>query len=300
MLNINNQENPKIFYFEDNPGDVRLIREMLQQSYKSGYKLYHSDNIGKGITKSKKSDPDIILLDLDLIDSDGELTYNIVNKNHPNIPIIIISGNKNLSKTPKLVNKGAQDYLIKGHFDSNLLNRVIAYSIERKRIEILHREREERYRLILESIRDVIVICNRKELLYFNQPFLYLTKYSQKDLESITIDQILLNISKTLAFHKSNKTFEVELNIRKKKGDIIIAEIRGTKIHYKGGPANLLVIQDITQIKKMINKFHNYQERIEEFDDLIPICAYCKKIRQEKGESQKWIEPDHYLSNMSS
>lgn len=83
---------------------------------------------------------DLILSDLGLPDSTGIDTYIKLYEKTKTIPIIILSGNKDEELALSAVRKGAQDYLVKGEFDSNLLQKSIKYAIERHK---LYRELEQ-------------------------------------------------------------------------------------------------------------------------------------------------------------
>jgi len=76
-----------------------------------------------------------VLLDLSLPDSTGWSTFERVRKATPHLPIILLTGLQDESLGVLAVHDGAQDYLIKGQIDSDLLERAILLAIERKRIE---------------------------------------------------------------------------------------------------------------------------------------------------------------------
>ena len=78
---------------------------------------------------------DAILSDLDLPDSAGVETFHKLKLQVPEIPIIVLSGFGDEEDASKAVREGAQDYLIKGQTDSDLLVRSLRYAIERKRTE---------------------------------------------------------------------------------------------------------------------------------------------------------------------
>ena len=78
---------------------------------------------------------DAILLDLSLPDGYGLPTLRQVQAANPTIPIIVLSGVSDQTLALQAVQDGAQDYLVKGQGQPELLARAIRYSIERKRAE---------------------------------------------------------------------------------------------------------------------------------------------------------------------
>jgi signal transduction histidine kinase len=77
----------------------------------------------------------LVLLDLSLPDSFGITSFLHIKPLVQHIPVIILTGNAELSVSLEILQQGAQDYLIKGEFKTELLTRAIQYSIERKNAE---------------------------------------------------------------------------------------------------------------------------------------------------------------------
>jgi diguanylate cyclase (GGDEF)-like protein len=77
----------------------------------------------------------LVLLDLSLPDSYGLETFNKVYAHAPKVPIIVLTGNDDHTLALTAVKSGAQDYLVKGRLDRELLLRAIHYSVERKRYQ---------------------------------------------------------------------------------------------------------------------------------------------------------------------
>jgi signal transduction histidine kinase len=125
----------RIGLVEDNPGDVRLIEEMLREPPALPFVLTLSTRIEELLENLARDSVDILLLDLGLPDSQGIATFHRINDHAPGVPIVIFSGVEDEQLATEAVSTGAQDYLVKGHIDSYLLKRSIRYSIERKRAE---------------------------------------------------------------------------------------------------------------------------------------------------------------------
>lgn len=128
-------ERPTVLLIEDNPGDVRLIREMLDDGSEALFNLECVDRLAQGLEYLSERSPGLVLLDLSLPDSFGFDTFLKVYAHSPNVPIIVLTGNDDQTIALSAVKTGAQDYLVKGKLDRELLLRSMQYSIERKRYQ---------------------------------------------------------------------------------------------------------------------------------------------------------------------
>ena len=146
-----------LLMIEDNPGDARLIREMLSESTLVEYKVTWADKLKEGFDYILNNEFDIILVDLSLPDSFGLDTLNSVTTNFSKLPIIVLTGLDNEKIGLDAMRLGAQDYLIKGRLDFTNLSRAINYALERFRVVEELRASEERNRSITDLASDAIV-----------------------------------------------------------------------------------------------------------------------------------------------
>ena len=130
-------EKVRVLLVEDNPGDTRLIREMLAgPAYlDTTYQLSAVDTLASAHQRCSDQEFDVILLDLNLPDSTGLQTLQRLAELLPQVPIIVLTGLNDVELTLQSVQHGAQDYITKEECTSRLLRRVIYYAIERKRVE---------------------------------------------------------------------------------------------------------------------------------------------------------------------
>ena len=124
-----------VLLIEDNPGDARLIREMLAEHPEASFRLDCVDRLSRALEMLASGDTRLILLDLTLPDSHGLETFAKVYAHSPKVPIIVLTGNDDQTVALSAVKTGAQDYLVKGRLDPELLVRSMHYSIERKRYQ---------------------------------------------------------------------------------------------------------------------------------------------------------------------
>jgi diguanylate cyclase (GGDEF)-like protein len=129
-------EAPSILLVEDNPGDVRLVEELLRAAWVVAGSINHVSSVEDAIGHVAKDAPACILLDLSLPDAQGLGTLERVRDAHPSVPIVVLTGTDDEAQAVQAVQEGAQDYLIKGQVDGHLLGRAIRYAIERKFAEV--------------------------------------------------------------------------------------------------------------------------------------------------------------------
>jgi signal transduction histidine kinase/DNA-binding NarL/FixJ family response regulator len=147
-VNDVDDERIKILMIEDNPGDARLLVEMLIETEWNPFDLEQANRLSRGLERLAVGDIDIILLDLSLPDSHGFDTFAQIQKKVPQVPVIVLSGLDDEAVAIKAVRGGAQDYLVKGQVDGSLLVRAIRYAIERKRTEETLHKYAERLRTL--------------------------------------------------------------------------------------------------------------------------------------------------------
>ncbi len=141
----------RVLLFEDNEDDVLILRHMLHKSRAASFELEPVDTLAGGMERLKKDGIDVVLLDLSLPDSRGLETFYTVHKDNPGVPIIVLSGLDDETVALEAVHAGAQDYLVKGHADAQLLTRALIYSIERTQSRIALQTAEEKFRSIFEN-----------------------------------------------------------------------------------------------------------------------------------------------------
>lgn len=124
----------KILLIEDNPGDSRLFQEMLKE-IDGNFQVKVAERLTQGLKFLASSDIDLVMLDLCLPDSNGLDTLSKLYDKHSHLPVVIMSSLSDKSLALNAVQLGAQDYLVKGSINAEILRRTIFYSIERKDIE---------------------------------------------------------------------------------------------------------------------------------------------------------------------
>ncbi|MBT4510675.1 MAG: PAS domain S-box protein [Chloroflexi bacterium] len=158
---MDTQDISRVLLVEDNPGDVRLIEEMLNEA---GMPLLQLDPVGMlnhALDMLHHSIYDVVLLDLGLPDSNGCETVETICRDFPGLPVVVLTALADESIGLKAIQQGAQDYLIKGSFDANILSRALRYAAERGRAADAVRHSEEKFRTIFDHANDEIIYLDK-------------------------------------------------------------------------------------------------------------------------------------------
>ncbi len=152
----------KVLLVEDNFADAELIQRLLLEAEEVRVALTHVRRVSEAIEALEPEDFDVILLDLLLSDSKGVDTITRVQEycyqeNHKCCPpIIVLTGRDDEELALKSINAGAQDYLIKGKLESELLFRSLRYAIESQLARESLRQIEEKYCSVVDNVKEVI------------------------------------------------------------------------------------------------------------------------------------------------
>ena len=148
---------------EDNPGDLFLLREMVSgESHGRFLIAAEAGDLAAGIAHLTAGEIDVVLLDLSLPDSSGVDTFTAAHKAAPDVPIIVLSGMDDEDLALQTVQLGAQEYLVKGRINSQVLHRALRYAIERARGEAQLAQERQLLGTLLESIPDRIYFKDKR------------------------------------------------------------------------------------------------------------------------------------------
>src|ERR1700686_1110753 len=121
----------QVLLIEDNPGDVDLIRLRLIES-RTQLDVSCVNRLSEGLASIESTPPSVVLLDLNLPDSQGSETFRKVLEKAPGVPVVILSGKEDEALAIKAIHQGVQDYLIKADLTSRTLERSLRYAVERQ------------------------------------------------------------------------------------------------------------------------------------------------------------------------
>lgn len=125
----------RVLLVEDNPADADLVTDLLEGTGGDGFEVTRAGRLSEALTELDAQSLACLLLDLGLPDAQGMESVISVRSQHPNVPIVVLTGRDDEQTGIEALREGAQDYLVKGKADGDTISRAVRYSIERKRLD---------------------------------------------------------------------------------------------------------------------------------------------------------------------
>jgi len=205
------------------------------------------------------SDPTVglAIVDLGLPDSEGPATVRAMRERNPDLPLIVISGAGEAATALSSLKEGADDYLVKGAFDTEALERAIRHSIERRKLWVEARRRavaveraERRLRTVVEANSDGMLIVDEEGTIRFaNEAAARLLKSNGQALEGVRLG-VPVAIQDEAA----------ELDSIRTDGSPGKLEMRRRAIEWEGRRAHLLVLRDVTEHRLLEERIRQSQK----------------------------------------
>lgn len=305
----------RILYMEDNPALARLLQKSLQRK---GYAVDIAADGLAGLAMLEGASYELILVDYEMPACDGLEVIDALVARRIEIPVIMVTGNGSEKVAVEALKKGAADYLVKdlemGYIE--LLPIVIEQVLtrqellrEKERMMEIIREREERYRRLVELSPDGIAIHVRDRIAFINDAGARLlgavdpaevTGRHVRDFVSPDYLGLIRDQSVTGAERgEAAPWFETRLTIGHSR--TIDVEIAAVPFSHDGEEALQVIIRDITE-KKLANRRLEFlahhdsltglANRVLFFDRLA--MTLHKAERDRHGAALLFIDLDHF------
>lgn len=126
----------QVLLVEDNPGDARLVREMLVAPGESDFELIHVTTVREAVEQLTADQVaiDAVLLDLSLPDESGLDTIRRVVAVAQTSVVVVMTGAGDEDMGLTSLSEGAQDYLVKGQVDGRMLRRALRFALGRQSV----------------------------------------------------------------------------------------------------------------------------------------------------------------------
>jgi PAS domain S-box-containing protein len=152
----------QVLLVEHESSDVARIQELLAGVDAAGFAVHSSKTLEAALKNSSIGDPDVVLLDISHPQSYDGQAFAVAHGRWPRSPIVVLSSQDDQMLALRAMQEGAQDYLVKGHFDTELLTRAIRHAIERKRAEQALTSSRNLLRNLIDNIPDQIYAKDRE------------------------------------------------------------------------------------------------------------------------------------------
>jgi PAS domain S-box-containing protein len=186
------KEPTKVLLIEDDLLYTRALKDLIS-SDRDLFEFEVAGSLKSAMRRLTKGGIDLVLMDMSLPDSEGVTTIRKVCDHSPNTPLIVLTAHDDEEIALKAVQAGAQDYLVKGQIDYQLLRRAMRYTIERRRSELALRESQAKIQLIADSTPEIIALYDliERKLTYVNRQVEKILGYSPAELQNIHIGEFI-------------------------------------------------------------------------------------------------------------
>ncbi len=154
---------------DDNECDALLTQRVLSRAATARFTMQWAATYRDGLAKLAATPFDVGLVDLHLDEKDGIEFIRDALRANCKAALIVLTGAGDLNIETQAIHSGAADYLVKGNFDAELLERVIRHAIERQRVQAVLAEERQRLKTLIDNLPDLIyfkdlnsrfILCN--------------------------------------------------------------------------------------------------------------------------------------------
>jgi len=300
-----------VLLVEDDKVDQLAFKRMIDEE-NMPYKYTIAGSLKEAMSFILENTYDIIIADYQLGDGTAFEIFDYAR----NAPIIIATGVGDEVVAVKAMKMGAYDYIIKDS-DRNylkLLPITIDKAIQFKKIDMKHKKAEKgsienrkKFEAVFRSNPEPTVYLNKENrVLDVNPRFMEFFGYELKEIQGKVINSILVpdNLKDEaieLDSHSIDGYVYYDTIRAKKNGTEVDVSVSAAPIILEGENLGIVVhYKDISEKKeielkqkKLIIELQNALDEVKTLSGLIPICAHCKNIRDDKGY---WTSVEQYIS----
>ncbi|PYO40978.1 MAG: hybrid sensor histidine kinase/response regulator [Gemmatimonadetes bacterium] len=261
----------RILLLEDVPADAALIQRELT---KAGL-VFVSQRVDTRVAFEEALGvfaPDVILSDHGLPNFDGAAALQLVKERFPALPVILVTGSLNEETAVEFMKAGAADYVLKDHLTRlpQAIKRALRESRLREERELAVaalRASEEQYRALFENTPYPMWVFDLEthRLLAVNGAAIAHYGYRREEFLTLKIEDLrppedIPALEQHLATKEAGYHTTGPWRHRKKDGTLIEVQTSGHEITFAGRRAELVVIDDVTERKRLEEQFRQAQK----------------------------------------
>jgi signal transduction histidine kinase len=247
-------ENIRILLVEDDPDDALLVEEALQEASCSTslgwvYRVRWVKTFAEASSCLEAEEFHLVLLDLNLPDARGMELLRAVLGDGQGPPVVVLTGQQDEELDAAALKEGAQDYLVKGSFNTHGLCGSIRHALERHKLrQELEKHTAElargkqRLNRIFETMGDALAITDEQGVIRFANPSAcILFGKPAEELAGYPLGGVV-------------REGCAELELPRADGQTLVAEMRSVEMEWEGQPGFLAAFRDITSHKNTLRE----------------------------------------------
>jgi PAS domain S-box-containing protein len=268
-------ENPyHILVIEDNVGDFVLLEDYLSD-YLVNFQIINAQSFhdASNILDNGNQNFDLVFLDLSLPDRSGKELVVEIARLVNGIPIVVLTGFADIEFGSLSLGLGATDYLIKDDLSPAVLYKSLIYNIQRVKFISELKESQSKYSDLFQLNPSPIIVYDRKtfQIIDINKAATSTYGYSQEEFLQLSVKDLcpkseqeeFINLDNDFWQNNSQNNHRVIKHLKKNK-ELIDVEINPAKVKINNRDACLIMINDITEKLKHIQKVEEQNETLKE------------------------------------
>jgi diguanylate cyclase (GGDEF)-like protein/PAS domain S-box-containing protein len=250
-----NDDLTSVLLIESDPADAGLIQESLVVTGVHPFRVECVTRLSEALERLGRQGFDVVLLDLTLPDCQGVETFDQVLKAAPNALILVLSAANDEETARRAVQRGASDYLVKGHVDAHWLSRALRYLIERKAAREALRESEVRFRTMSDaSPLGIFVSDAQGDCVYTNAAYHKISGLSfeqtlgTKWSMAIHPEDRLRIVAEWRDAVRGQEPFQTEVRFLREDGSVVWTRLNAAAMRDEGtSRGRVQTVEDITE-----------------------------------------------------
>jgi signal transduction histidine kinase len=228
----------RVLLIDDDSDDAILIKHLLSETHdhapEARFELRTADRLTTGCKLLSQEPFDAVLLDLVLPGGVGIESYAKLREVKADVPVVVLTGLKDEALAVKAVSLGAQDYLVKGTIDAQVLKRSIRYAIERGRLVA-------RLESLLNADLDGKIVVDHENVVRYLNP-------AAQSLLGRGPDAVGRALPLELPARGCG---DLRLPATGRGGEQRVVDVRCSSLDWAGQPARLVTLRDVTEMRRL-------------------------------------------------
>ncbi len=245
----------QVLLVEDDEDDYLLTKLLVSAPENANIQLTWVNSYEAALQALTTGDYDIYLVDYRLGEHTGIDLIQEASRQGSLIPMILLTGQDDLSIDQSALELGAADYLVKGRIDAQLLGRSIRYALRQAQSMQKMSEQESRYRTLFEQSIDAIFVADTTlHIQDANSSVEQLFGYTYAELRQLNVLRLFLTVDdyRKLRFHvrEYHQVKDFEATLLHKSGRKRSCLISVWSVGGQGQNGFQGMIRDVTEQKR--------------------------------------------------